>query len=361
MLLERLNIHNLRRIQRAELELGPGLNVFIGANGAGKTSLIEAIYLMGYGRSFRGRVRDGLVRSGQPALEVFVQWQDQTQLRRAGLRHTGADWEGRIDGVAIKGLSELCSAFPTTLFEPGSHELLSGGPEQRRQFLDWALFHVEPEFLLRWRRYQRALKQRNSLLKNQPAPALLDSWDIELVENGEWLSHQREAYLHNLLPFTQKHSQQLLNELGQVDLLFSPGWKREQHSLADALLLNRERDITLGYTSVGPHRCDWQLAHASRPNKEALSRGQEKLSALACVLGQSEQFASRVGAWPVLCLDDVASELDVEHQARVVSTLKNQNTQVILTALYPPQLWLEAYPDATKFHVEHGEIHRIAP
>ena len=145
---------------------------------------------MAYGRSFRGRVRDGLVRQGQEALEIFVEWDEQRadhapHRRKAGLRHSGQDWKGRLDGEDVAQLGNLCAALAVVTFEPGSHALVSGGGEPRRRFLDWGLFHVEPDFLSLWRRYSRALKQRNALLKQGGPSRMLDTWDHELAEAGE--------------------------------------------------------------------------------------------------------------------------------------------------------------------------------
>src|SRR5687768_16690407 len=179
MHITRLEIARLRRFDAVHLAPGPGLNLLVGDNGAGKTSVLEAIHLMGYGRSFRGRARDGLVRQGADALEVFVEWPEGAgRARRAGLRHSGQDWQGRLDGEPVAQLGDLCAALAVVTFEPGSHALLGGGSEPRRRLLDWGLFHVEPEFLNLWRRYARALKQRNALLKTGAGDGQLDAWEI---------------------------------------------------------------------------------------------------------------------------------------------------------------------------------------
>jgi len=197
----RLDIRRLRRFADVSLPAAPGLNLLIGDNGAGKTSVIEALHLMAYGRSFRGRVREGLVQAGADALEVFVEWDEaggSARHRRAGLRHSGSDWTGRLDGEPVAQLGELCAALAVVTFEPGSHELIHGSSEVRRRFLDWGLFHVEPAFMRPWRRYARALKQRNSLLKQRVRDAQLDAWDAELAETGEELTEQRRRYLESL-------------------------------------------------------------------------------------------------------------------------------------------------------------------
>ncbi|HLU12354.1 MAG TPA: DNA replication/repair protein RecF [Arenimonas sp.] len=360
MRLNLLRIRNLRCLAEAELAPAPGLNLVTGGNGAGKTSLIEAVHLLGYGRSFRGRVRDGLVRSGQPALELFAEWQDgQGRARRVGLRHSGQDWEARLDGAPAPSLTELCAELAVVTFEPGSHELIAGAGEHRRRFLDWALFHVEPEFLPVWRRYARALKQRNALLKRQPPASALAPWDQELAQSGEALTRLRGAYLDRLEPVLADTASEFLPELGRAGLRFLPGWRREEQDLADALLLARERDLALGYTSLGPHRADWQVDYPALPGREALSRGQEKLTALACVLAQARAFAAERGEWPLVCLDDLASELDRSHLAQALTAVLASGAQVLLTATEMPDLLTGPLAPQALFHVEQGRLRRL--
>lgn len=359
MQLTRLDIRRLRCLELAEFHPAPGLNLITGGNGAGKTSLIEAIHLLGYGRSFRGRVRDGLIRSGSPNLELYAEWLDgQGRPRRAGLRHAGGDWEARLDGAPAPSLTELCAELAVVTFEPGSHELIAGGAEHRRRFLDWALFHVEPGFLPVWRRYARALKQRNALLKRGPAPSALAPWDRELAEAGETLSTLRADYLARLEPVLVATAGEFLPELGAAGLRFLPGWRREDSPLEDALLLGRERDLALGYTSQGPHRADWRVDYLGLPGREALSRGQEKLTALACVLAQARAFAADRGEWPLVCLDDLGSELDRPHQHQALASVLASGAQVLLTATEAPVL-----PDGiaanARFHVERGQLARL--
>lgn len=357
MILTRLQVRQLRCLQQAELAPDPGLNVVVGPNGAGKSSLIEAVHLLGYGRSFRGRVADGLIRTGQPHVEVYAEWLDGGGgAHRAGLRHGGTRWEGRMDGVAVPSLAEFCSRIAVVSFEPGSHDLIGGGAEHRRRYLDWGLFHVEPDFLPAWRRYGRALKQRNALLKAAPARGQLDPWDAELAEAGERLTRLREHYLTALEPALAAEAGAFLPELGPTLVEFRPGWKRDELPLADALLLGRERDLALGYTGAGPHRADWRLGFAGLPGREAFSRGQEKLVALACILGQARDFAGRQGEWPLVCLDDLASELDAEHQRQVLGSVLGSGAQVLLTGTYLPEAVTARGSTFRLFHVERGTV-----
>ncbi|PZP63736.1 MAG: DNA replication/repair protein RecF [Pseudoxanthomonas spadix] len=353
----RLIVGGLRRFERVELAPAPGLNLVTGENGAGKTSLLEALHLMAWGRSFRGRVRDGLIRTGSEAVEVFVEWTEagHDRVRKAGLRHSGQEWQGRLDGNNVAQLGDLCAALAVVSFEPDSHALVTGGGEPRRRFLDWGLFHVEQDFLPTWRRYNRALKQRNALLKAGGHPAQLDAWDAELADAGEAVTAHRLAYLERLQAQLAGAADALVPMLGRAQLVFSPGWKRQELSLADALLVARERDRQFGYTGVGPHRADWRVDYAALPQREALSRGQAKLTALSCLLAQAQDYAAQRGEWPVIALDDLASELDRRHQDRVLDRLLGCGAQIFLTGTEPPAGLAERAP-AAWFHVEHGTI-----
>lgn len=363
MRVTRLSVGGLRRFEQVSLQPAAGLNLITGDNGAGKTSLLEALHLMAYGRSFRGRVRDGLVRTGSEAVEVFVEWEEAEALRprRAGLRHSGQAWTGRLDGVSVAQLGELCAALAVVSFEPGSHALVTGGGEPRRRFIDWGLFHVERgeaggDFMPLWRRYARALKQRNALLKSGTGGPQLDAWDHELAEAGEPLTQRRLQYLEQLQQKLTAVTAELVPQLGQASLEFQPGWRRHEFPLADALLLARDRDRSAGYTSVGPHRADWRVDYATCPARETLSRGQAKLTALACLLAQAEDYAARRGEWPVIALDDLASELDRHHQRRVVERLLASGAQVFITGTEVPAALQDLAIAPTRFHVEHAQV-----
>lgn len=357
----RLNASALRRFDNVAIEPATGLNLITGDNGAGKTSLLEALHLMAYGRSFRGRVRDGLVRTGAEAVEVFVEWREgpDARHRRAGLRHTGQTWVGRLDGQGVTQLGELCAALAVVSFEPGSHALVTGGGEARRRFVDWGLFHVEPDFLPLWRRYARALKQRNALLKSGAGGPQLDAWDHELADAGEPLTLHRRQYLDQLQFRLSAVAGDLAPALGASHLDFQPGWRSGELSLSDALLLARDRDRNLGYTSVGPHRADWRIEYAAHPNREALSRGQAKLSALSALLAQAEDYAHRRGEWPIVALDDLSSELDRKHQQRVLQRLLGSGAQVFITGTETPAAVESLQATPAVFHVEQGQICRI--
>lgn len=355
MRLEQLRIRGLRCLSDADLALEAGINVFVGDNGAGKTSVLEAAFLLSHARSFRSGAKDVLLQRGAAGLSIFAELRHDDDRRvKLGLGRSGARWEARVDGenVAIGQLVRDCAVV---CFEPGSHELIAGAAEERRRYLDWGVFHVEQLFLPAWRRYQRALKQRNSLLRSGDVidDALLEPWEAELTLAGSLIDTQRQAYLNLLRPKLAAEVAELLPELGAIELRYKRGWA-EGRELADELRSQRGRDIARGHTALGVHRADWSLAFEQAPLREHLSRGQEKLTALACVLAQATLFAERRGEWPIVALDDLASELDMTHQASVVRRLRAAGAQVLLTGTEWPTA-LQAVPTRV-FHVEQGVI-----
>lgn len=361
MWLSRLRLTDFRVFVSLDWSPSVGLNLITGDNGAGKTSLLEAVHLLAYGRSFRGRVGEGLIRRGREHLEVYAVWQvEGGRQHQAGLRHSGRGWEGRLDRAPLVGLSTLSARLAVLTFEPGWQRLLIGSAEPRRRFLDWLSFHVEPDFLPLWRRYGRALRQRNALLKQQASPAVLQPWERELGESGERLARLREASAAALLPALRDSIGRLLPELGPPSLRLVRGWRASEASLAEVLAGHRARDLKLGHTELGPHRGDWSLDFDGLEPATMLSRGQGKLLVLACLLAQAEALHAHKGEYPILCLDDLASEIDAAHFARVIDLLEATGIQCLITGTaVPPELADHPGRRPARFHVEHGRIRSL--
>ncbi|MEO8746942.1 MAG: DNA replication/repair protein RecF [Rhodanobacter sp.] len=358
MRLEHLRIGGLRCLHEVDLALDPAINVLVGANGAGKTSVLEAVFLLSHARSFRSGAREALLQRDATRLSVFAELRHADgRASRVGLGRGGARWEARVDGnnVAIGQLVRECAVV---CFEPGSHALIAGAAEERRRYLDWGVFHVEQGFLAAWRRYQRALKQRNSLLRTNIASddALFAPWEAELAQVAVEIDRQRSQYVDLLRVALQSSVAGLLPELGAVSLRYRRGWPDEQ-DLAMQLREHRARDLSRGHTTLGVHRADWSVSFENAPLREHLSRGQEKLTALAFILAQAGLYAEQHGQWPIVCLDDLASELDHAHQAAVVAQLRAVQAQVLVTGTeLPACLQGEA---AALFHVEQGTLTRL--
>jgi DNA replication and repair protein RecF len=351
MSLALLRLGDFRALRAAELALHPRLNLVTGANGSGKTTLLEAIYLLGRGRSFRNRHAEQLIRHGQRRFWLH----GRTGPGPGHVIGIGCDrdagLEVRIDERAATSLAELSDVFPVQIIDPGIHRLVEDGPTQRRRWLDWAVFHVEPQFVSSWQGYTRALKQRNAALKAGTDPKL---WEHELIRLGALLTGARRRVLEQL----QAPWRAALSELDAVEasLAFFQGWSQER-SLEEALAAQLPKDRERGITSVGPHRFEIVLRVAARPAREIVSRGQQKILGAAMALSMARYVAAVAGRPSTLLLDDPAAELDAGHTRRLLAAVAQLGGQLVVTALHPQDTAL-GLPDAV-FHVEHGAVNRV--
>ena len=343
-----LEVEGLRCLAKSRLELHPHVNLITGANGAGKTSLLEAIYLLGRGRSFRTRLTERLIAHGSRSLHVFGQTDDPNYPalgfgfdRREGLR-------ARVAGRDAKSLAELSVAFPVQVVDPGIHRLVEEGPAYRRRWLDWGVFHVEPGFVAAWSDYARTLKQRNAALKLRADPT---PWEPELVRLGALLAEARSRTMAALEPIWRQTLAGLLAE--PVSLGLYRGWGQERE-LAEVLADTRERDLERGSTMFGAHRFDVPLRINGHSAREVLSRGQQKLLGAAMALAMARLVGSENRRPPTLLLDDPAAELDREHTDALLAEIRKMRGQLVVTALQPGQAQFGS-PDRA-FHVEHGRV-----
>lgn len=352
MPLAELALENLRCIQRAELSLAPGINLIRGPNASGKTSLLEGIYLLGRGRSFRTRNSERLIRRGESSLQAaggsagaFGQ-----SLRVRVVR--GQPTVAEIAGVPVGSLAQLSQAFPVEVIEPGVHKLIEEASPRRRRWLDWSVFHVEPHFIDAWLRYTRALRQRNAALRSAPETAR--AWDSELLRHGQALSDARASALAALEPYWRDTVKPLAG-LG-AELQYVRGWS-PGISFAEALESSWLRDRQRGLTHAGPHRADVLVQVGGQAVRETLSRGQQKLVATAMILAQLKMLSARADLVPALLLDDPAAELDDQHLAGFVDQVKSLACQLILTSLEGTRAPFGT-PERT-FHVEQGRVQPV--
>ncbi len=353
MSLQRLGIADFRCIERAELEFDRRCNLISGQNASGKTSLLEAIFFLGRGRSFRTNRNDTLIRSeaGQFTLTGRVEaggsWQP------IGMRVDGDGIEARFGGRPVSGLAELATRLPVQAIDPEVHRLVDGGPLERRRYMDWGVFHVEPSFVDHWRRYQRALRQRNAALRAGQAPRLVQAWDPELIEAGQLVADYRVRYVDRLRQIVGDVGRRLLGH--EIELGLLRGWSAER-SLAEALSASFARDQERGLTHVGPHRADIVVRVDGHPARDRVSRGQQKLVAAAMLLGQLEADAEQGSPVAALLVDDPAAELDSGSLDRLLSEVLALPSQLFVTALDPSIPALGRLPEGARFHVEHGVL-----
>ncbi len=355
MALSRLTLRDFRCFAALELDPAPRANLVLGDNASGKTSLLEAIFFLSRGRSFRTSKADNLARHGAEGFLLSAQVSDASGNVALGLARKGGVLEARVAGGPAKALAELTERLPVQLLDSSAHQLIEGGPRHRRQFLDWGVFHVEQSFLPAWRRYQRALKQRNTLLRQKAPEALLKTFEPELAFAGEFLDQHRRQYLAQLQPVALGWAERLLGKL-DLNLRYLRGWG-EGKTLEEALVANRPVEREQGVTRTGPHRAEMVIEIGGLPAQQQVSRGQQKVLAGALLLAQAAYLRQATGRHCLLLLDDLAAELDASHLGRFLELVRETEAQVFLSSVEKARL--PAWEDARLFHVEHGKITKL--
>ena len=345
---------NFRCLEKAELELGPRFNLIHGANASGKTSLLEALAYLGRGKSFRGATTANLTRHGESDFVLFGEVEHGVGRRTMGVRNGREGLEVRVAGEAAASAAALVETLPLQVIDPEVHNLIAGGPELRRRFLDWVAFHVEHDHLHVWRRYRRALKQRNAALKARSSSSTIRSWNAEFLSLAAELDESRRRVLELTLDSLLEQGMALLQT--ELHFEYRQGWPTDK-TLEEALESGIERDLTLGVTQSGPHRADIKVGYDERQARKLVSRGQQKLLASAMILAATETAQAALERPLLLLLDDPAAELDKDSIERLMAAVTGLGCQVVATSLDPAAL---CFPEApTMFHVEHGVVTRL--
>ncbi len=330
MTLSRLQVTDFRCLQSVEIQLDPRFTLISGPNASGKTSLLEAIYVLGRGRSFRTRRLEHLIRAGRERFVVFGEVEMAGRQVGLGVEGSATGMRARLGGAKVSSLAELASVLPVQIIDPEVHRLIEEGPSRRRRFLDWGVFHVEPGFVLHWQRYQMALKQRNAALKARQPRAVVSAWDADLLRHGEQLTAARSHYVALLAEQAAVLARQLLAM--ELTLGYRPGWSRA--SFSEALQHSWAQDQEIGATQVGPQRAELSIRLDGVGVKDRISRGQQKLLAAALLMAQVKLFPPDSLVQPSLLLDDPAAELDDERLAGLMREISGQAVQLIVTTLH---------------------------
>lgn len=353
MRLRYLEVSNLRVVEAAVLTPGPDTNLILGGNGSGKSSLLEAIHLLGTGRSFRTRAAQPLIRHGEGSLMVHgrVRSPDGEDFP-LGVEKTPRSTRIRLDEEGIRNAATLARRLPVLLVPPDSQRLLTDGAALRRRLVDWGLFHVEPRYAEVYQGYRRVLQQRNAQLRESPSTHALAPWNAELQQAGEQLHRLRVHHLKDMLPGVAS----LIGELVslKVSIHFEQGWDLSV-DLGQALHRNTARDLARGHTTVGPHRADLGFTVAGERAQDRLSRGEAKLFCLGIWLAQAADVHGRTGRMPLILVDDLAAELDLDSRRKVSRALTALGAQSFVTGV--SKAALEGIFEGQKsFHVERGKV-----
>jgi DNA replication and repair protein RecF len=360
MHLSHLDIADFRCLEVVNFEPKDSFNVFLGKNGSGKTSLLEAIHFLGLGRSFRSRSIKHIVRWGCDKFSLFGRTEEAIPI---GIeRQINGQSHMRLCGKTVQSISEIANVLPLLLIDYRVYQLVDGSPQVRRHFLDWGVFHVKhSEFFDSWRKFNQILKQRNAMLRMSSTRSLKNQiivWDEPLITLAKSISDCRDAYIQQWLPFFKNILQNIFEErkIENLSVRFAKGWPTEI-SYENCLASNLDQDIRRGFTQHGPQRADLLLFINKSPISEALSRGEQKLFAVAMKFAQVLLLKQQMQKKCIFLIDDFKAELDIFYTQKIFDFLANLNTQVFLTCTQKEDIGhvLREY-DHQLFHVKQGKV-----
>ncbi len=328
MPIKRLKVENLRNIAAADVIFGPQFNFIYGINGSGKSTILEAIYMLARGRSYRSNRFGSVVRHGEAQLQIFAET-EHFQSHRIGLQKASNITKIRVDGNNIKRVSEIARITPLQIITPMSHEILDRGPEYRKRFIEWGVFHVEHNYFKCYQQFYKALRQRNASVKVGQTD--IDNWNTSVGELGERVNKYRESYVE-ALSVKFKEECRFLCPDSHYDLIWKAGWDRSK-KLREVLSGSVSADIKRGFTQYGPQRADMKIVENSRSVDQTLSRGQQKMLITTLHLAQASYYKERTGLSPIVIIDDLISELDLTNQEKVLNRLLDQQCQVFITSI----------------------------
>jgi DNA replication and repair protein RecF len=334
--LDELDITNYRNITSAHFVPSPDLTVICGNNGQGKTNLLESVWLLTGGKSFRGSKDAELIKENEDysVVEGVVSSADEISDIRIFIGGEASEKKGRsakVNGVDYGRATSVAGKFTSVVFAPNHLSLVKGSPDGRRRFIDAALCQLYPSYITLYRRYMRQVAQKNALLKNlyktPNALQLLDVYDDFLVEYGTQLCERRQTYLSSITPDIIKNYDDISSGSEQLSIEYVKSFDGDMQAALEA---TRKKDVYAGFCTVGPHRDDFEITINGKSAKSYASQGQQRSAVLSLKLAEAAGIQAVTGDHPVMLLDDVLSELDDARQEYLLTRMKNK--QSIVTA-----------------------------
>ena len=358
---KRLYVKSFRNLAEQTVDFSDSLNLIIGDNGSGKSSVLEALFFIGHGKSFRTTKSDALINVEEHSFIVNAKDQNDNVL---GVSKNKADsaFTIKINGQRKQKLSDLVKTLAVQVITPESFKLFFGGAKERRKFLDLGLFHVEQSFQPSWKLFSRIIKQRNACLKNGADKQTLSYWTNEFCQASLVITELRRNYAERLLTEFEKWVALLLpNIQSTINIQFYQGWNSKR-TLQELLEANLDKDKQMGFTQTGPQKFDFRFLIDKQPLELKLSRGQQKLFLIALTLAQSSLMKQVTPLKPILLIDDVGAELDQHSREVLAKTIDELDCQVVLTAIEKMALepMMSKDNNYKMFHVKHGEILAIS-
>lgn len=356
MAIKTLFVECLRNINSAKIELSPAFNFFYGQNGAGKTSVLEAVDLISNGRTFRTRYTKPLIKNEKDKLTVGAYLFSSTHIK---IEKTHKETRAIKDGKPATKQSQISEILPVWSIHPNSHNIIQGSRSTRRKFMDKGVFHVKHEFYPAWKTYQKALEQRNYLLahpkttsKNLKEQA--KSWENAMVSSAGQLDDYRRCYIQELTTYIDKTIAER-NDM-PIRVAYKRGWG-EDMSFSECLENNWDKDVERGYTQMGPHRAGLNLFWGKYPADEHASRGQQKIVAIVLVAAQIKMFCDQRAKKGILLADDIYTELDDKYLYWITKQLNDLDAQILITKTNGNHPLPPKEKEVRMFHVKHGRVY----
>lgn len=366
MILKELSLINYKNLSQVDLTLSPKMNCFIGGNGMGKTNLLDAVYYLSFCRSYTNPVDTQIVKHDEEVcmLQGRYEFEDSTREEIYCAIRRRQKKQFKRNKKEYDRLSDHIGLVPLVMISPADNELISGGSEIRRRFMDMAISQFDKEYLRALVRYNKALQQRNVLLKNDEMlidHTLLDLWEEQMVEAGNFIHHKRKEFIEEFTPIFNQFYTRISQSGEQVS--FSYISQLNDVDFSEKLKQNRQRDIFLGHTSVGIHRDELEMLLDNYPIKKVGSQGQNKTYFVSLKLAQFHFLLKTGRTTPIILLDDIFDRLDASRVEEIVKLVSGPEFgQIFISDTNRESLdkILERVDNSSHIYsVEHGEIRLI--
>lgn len=357
MFIKNLSLKNYRNYENEVFEFNSGINILVGDNAQGKTNCAEAVFYLCTGYSPRA-VRDKqVIKYGEKSASVIGSCESRFGSVEVAIEFTPSQKNVTLNGVPIKKIGELMGNINSVFFNPGELKLIQQSPEDRRRFLDISLSQMDRQYFYSLQKYRKILEQRNDLLKNPDREVVYETlplWDSELASVAIEIINKRKEFIDKLTPHAKSFHAYVTGgeelELSLETTYFDGNTKED---LITAYSEKTEKDLILGYTTVGPHRDDIKIKVNGEDVRVYGSQGQQRTTAISLKFAELEVFNERFNEYPILILDDALSELDGKRRARLIEKLKGFQTIITLTELTKE---LEGLDGAKVIRVSGGKI-----
>ena len=353
MAIRQLSLNDFRNLHSTTLDFDPHFNIILGQNGAGKTSLLEAIYIICQGQSFKTRSLEQCIQHDKESFLIFARFDHY----KAGISRDHNQTKIRLNNENISRLSELAEKTPVRIINADTFSLVDGPPSIKREYIDWCVFHVEHDYHTLWLEYRHALKQRNALLKTRQQKKQLVFWDEHLNLKNDLIYKQRKKYVAKIDGVIKNQLNSLVEDL-EISIEYRPGWDTKQ-SLFQQLKKQQDKDFRHGFTHYGIHRDDIKIFTRKLPIEQELSRGQLKRLSIGLILAQILLLKKYTDKPIILLIDDINAELDTTSLQVILQLLSDQGLQLFVTSIEGLDASLQKTKEYKMFHVEHGMIRPV--